>query len=55
MKVVPDDTNGLEKISTVDTLQLRGVDIQRFVHKIDCISSLTMKSIVAAVAAVIEY
>jgi len=55
VKIVPDDTNGLEKISTVDTLQLRGVDIQRFVHKIGSISSFAMKSIVAAVAAVIEY
>jgi mRNA interferase MazF len=55
VKVVPDGTNGLEKISAVDTLQLRGVDTQRFVHKLGSISSLTMKSIVAAVAAVIEY
>ena len=55
VKVVPDGTNGLEKISAVDTLQLRGVDTQRFVHKIGSISSLVMKSIVAAVTAVIEY
>ena len=55
VKVVPDDANGLEKISSVDTLQLRGVDTQRFIQKLGSVSPSVMKSIVAAVAAVIEY
>jgi mRNA interferase MazF len=47
--------NGLAKPSAVDTLQLRGVDVQRFVHKIGRVSAPTMEEIVAAIAAVIEY
>src|SRR6476469_7404013 len=31
VKIMPDDRNGLSKPSAVDTLQLRGVDTQRFV------------------------
>lgn len=55
VKLVPDSINGLSKTSTVDTLQLRGVDTQRFVQKIGSISPSVMKTIVAAIAAVIEY
>jgi len=47
--------NGLTKTSAVDTLQLRGVDTQRFIQKLGSVSSTVMKSIVAAIAAVIEY
>ncbi len=53
--VAPDSTNGLTKISAVDTLQLRGVDTQRFVQKLGSVSPSVMRSIVAAIAAVIEY
>lgn len=38
VKVAPDNINGLTKTSAVDTLQLRGVDIQRFVQKIGDVS-----------------
>ena len=55
VKLVPDSMNRLSKTSAVDTLQLRGVDTQRFVHKIGRISPPVMRSIVAAIAAVIEY
>ncbi|MDI6768891.1 MAG: type II toxin-antitoxin system PemK/MazF family toxin [Anaerolineales bacterium] len=55
VKIVPDRLNGLAKTSAVDTLQLRGVDTQRFVQKLGRVSPLVMRSIVAAVAAVIEY
>ena len=41
--------------SAVDTLQLRGVDIQRFVEKLGNVSPAVMRSIAAAIAAVIEY
>ncbi len=47
--------NGLAKTSAVDTLQLRGVDTQRFVQKIGVVSSDIMKSIVTVIAIVIEY
>jgi len=55
VKVVPDSTNGLTKISAVDTLQLRGVDAQRFIENLGRVSPEVLKSIVAAIAAVIEY
>ncbi len=55
VKVDPDPTNGLAKASAVDTLQLRGVDLQRFVKKLGCVSPATMRSIIWAVAIVIEY
>jgi mRNA interferase MazF len=55
VKVVPDSTNGLVKTSAVDTLQLRGVDAQRFIEKLGSLSPTVMQSIVAAIAAVIEY
>lgn len=34
VRIAPDSTNGLEKPSAVDTLQLRGVDSQRFTKKL---------------------
>ena len=55
VKVIPDSENGLAKPSAVDALQLRGVDEQRFVKKLGAVSLPVMNSIVAAVAAVIEY
>ena len=55
VKVAPDSTNGLTKVSAVDTLQLRGVDTQRFVQKLGSVSPSVMRSIVAAIAVVIEY
>ena len=55
VKVMPDNLNGLTKTSAVDTLQLRGVDTQRFIQKFGSVSPAVMRSIVAAIAAVIEY
>ena len=55
VKLVPDSLNGLAKTSAIDTLQLRGVDTQRFVQKIGSVSPAVMKSIIAAIAAIIEY
>ncbi len=55
VKVIPDSMNGLAKASAVDTLQLRGVDTQRFIQRLGKVSPSVMRSIVAAIAAVIEY
>ena len=55
VRIEPDSTNGLAKVSAVDTLQLRGVDIQRFIRKLGQLSETTMAEIAAAVAAVVEY
>jgi mRNA interferase MazF len=55
VKLVPDKLNGLDKTSAVDTLQLRGVDTQRFVQRLGKVSPSMMKSIVTSIAAIIEY
>jgi mRNA interferase MazF len=46
--------NGLSKDSSVDTLQLRGVDTQRFIRKRGSLSPDEMNSIVIAIITVIE-
>lgn len=55
VRIDPDGSNNLNKVSSVDALQLRGVDPQRFVNKIGHVSSNKMEEIAAAVAAVVEY
>ena len=55
VKLVPNRTNGLAKTSAVDALQLRGVDVQRFVQKLGHLSPATMRPIIEAIAIVIEY
>ncbi len=55
VRIEPDSTNGLAKVSAADTLQLRGIDIQRFIRKLGQVSGITMAEIAAAVAAVVEY
>ena len=47
--------NGLTKPSSVDTLQLRGVDTSRFLKQIGRISADKIEEIAAAIAAVVEY
>ncbi len=54
VRIMPNSTNGLTKLSAIDVLQLRGVDIQRFIRKLGYISELEMAEIVTAVATVIE-
>ncbi len=55
VRIEPDSTNGLAKVSAADTLQLRGIDIQRFIRKLGQVSGIMMAEIAAAVAAVVEY
>ncbi len=55
IKLVPDKSNGLSKISVVDALQIRGVDKKRLVKKIGFLSAAEMQEIVTAVALVIDY
>jgi mRNA interferase MazF len=55
IRIDPDDVNGLTKISAIDTLQLRGMDVQRFVRKMGQISEITMLEIATAIASVVEY
>jgi mRNA interferase MazF len=55
VRIDPDATNGLSKVSAVDTLQLRGMDRQRFVRKLGQVTPTQLEEMVLAVAAVIEY
>jgi len=52
VKIEPNSINGLNKASAIDTLQLRGVDLQRFIRSV---SEITMLEIVASIATVIEF
>ena len=55
VRVDPDSQNGLTKPSAVDTLQIRGIDLQRCIRKLGKVSSTTLEEIVLSLAAVIEY
>ena len=55
VKLEPNLTNGLTKLSVVDTLQLRGIDTLRFVRKLGKVSPEVMRAIVVAIAGVIQY
>lgn len=55
VKISPDANNGLAKDSAVDTLQIRCVDVRRFIKKTGFISPIVMEDIAAAVAIVVEY
>jgi mRNA interferase MazF len=51
----PDPANGLSKPSAVDTLQIRGMDRQRFIRKLGRVSPAILEEIVLSIAVVIEY
>ena len=55
VKISPDATNGLTQDSAVDTLQIRCVDVTRFMKKMGFVSPIVMEDIAAAVAIVVEY
>jgi mRNA interferase MazF len=55
VKINPDANNGLTQDSAVDTLQIRCVDVIRFVRKMGFVSPIVMEDIAAAVAIVVEY
>ena len=55
VRIDPEPQNGLTKPSAADTLQIRGIDLQRFIHKLGKISSTPLEEIVLSIAAVIEY
>jgi mRNA interferase MazF len=51
----PQKNNGLKKDSAVDTLQLRGLSVERFKNKRGIVSANDMEEITCAIAAVVEY
>ena len=55
VRLDPDSRNGLSKTSSIDVLQLRGLDISRFTKRLGSLSSAIMEELVAAIAAVVEY
>ena len=55
IKLIPNESNGLSKTSAVDALQVRGIDIKRFIKKIGFLSAIEMQEIVTAVVLVIDY
>jgi mRNA interferase MazF len=55
VKIEPNPFNGLTKSSAVDSLQLRGIALDRFLSKRGELTATEIEEIVCAVAAVIEY
>jgi mRNA interferase MazF len=55
IQIQPNAQNGLSKVSAIDTLQIRGVDVQRFIRKLGEVSETTMQEIGTAIASVIEF
>lgn len=55
VRINPNANNGLTKVSAVDTLQLRGMDLQRFIRKLGRISPNKMTEITLAIVTLIEY
>ena len=49
-----DTANGLSKTSAIDALQLRGMDVQRFIRKLGQLSDATLSEIAIAVVTIIE-
>ena len=55
VKVEPNRANGLTKVSAVDTLQIKAVDVQRFITKRGRLTAKLMTEIGAAIATIIDY
>lgn len=55
VRVDSDGRTGLSKTSSIDALQLRGVDTSRFMKRIGRLPPTVMEELVAAIAAVVEY
>jgi mRNA interferase MazF len=54
VRVVPTAENGLAKSSAIDVLQIRGMDIQRFVKRLGILADEELESVLLATTAVIE-
>jgi mRNA interferase MazF len=55
VRIDPDSANGLSKPSAVDALQVRGLDLQRFIRKLGNVSATMLDEIGLAVCSIIEY
>ncbi|HEV8290695.1 MAG TPA: type II toxin-antitoxin system PemK/MazF family toxin [Tepidisphaeraceae bacterium] len=54
VRITPDSKNGLKKVSSVDVLQVRGMDVRRFDSKLGVLAPAKIDSITAALAGVVE-
>ena len=55
INIKPTNSNGLRWESAVDTMQVKGIDVQRFVEKRGKLTATQMDDITAAIAAIIDY
>ena len=55
VKIESDTTPGLTKASPIDALQLRGVDLLRFIRRLGSVSEVTMSEVTVAFVTVVEY
>lgn len=55
VRVQPNRVNGLTKVSAVDTLQVKSVDVQRFRKQRERFTATLMAEISAVIAAIIDY
>ena len=55
VRIDPDGRIGISKTSSIDALQLRGVDTSRFMKRLGSLPPTVMEELVAAIAAVVEY
>ena len=54
VRLEPNSTNGLSKVSAVDAFQIRSVAVDRFLDKLGAVSAEELEDIAAAVAIVLE-
>ena len=55
VSIKPNDTNGLTKASAVDTMQIRGMDVKRFISRRGRLNATLIDEITAMIAAITEY
>jgi mRNA interferase MazF len=55
VKIESDPSIGIAKASAIDALQLRGMDLQRFIRKLGNIPKVTLTEITIAILTIIEY
>ncbi|MCY7362085.1 MAG: type II toxin-antitoxin system PemK/MazF family toxin [Ignavibacteria bacterium] len=55
LKIAQTDFNGLSDLSSIDTLQIRSIDIQRLVKRIGFVTKKQLEDINISIAALIEF
>ncbi len=55
VRIDPDRLNGLDKVVAADTLQLRCVDVQRFIKRKGTLGAAHLEEVVLSIAAVVDY